>query len=107
MLDITQQRCRNHVKREAVACCPGCSRYFCRECITEHEDRVLCAACIRSLVEAIPKKSLRFQGLIRSGQFLLGLLILYILFYYFAEILLAIPTEFHEGTLWKADWWSD
>jgi hypothetical protein len=107
MPDITQQRCRNHVKREAVACCPSCGRYFCRECITEHEDKVLCAACLRNLVDPARQQTRHFQGLIRSGQLLLGILILYITFYYVAEILLAIPTEFHEGTLWKADWWTD
>jgi hypothetical protein len=107
MPDITQQRCRNHVEREAVACCPGCGRFFCRECITEHEDKVLCAACIRGRVEADPKKSQRYRGLIQSGQFLLGFLMMYVMFYYVAEILLAIPTDFHEGTLWKADWWTD
>ena len=43
------QRCANHPGREAAARCPECRSYFCRECVTEHEDRVLCAACIRSL----------------------------------------------------------
>ncbi len=104
MSEITQKRCSNHAQREAVACCPGCNRYFCRECITEHEDRVLCATCLQNLVEPLPPKSFRFPGLIQSGQFLLGILILYVMFYYFAEILLAIPADFHEGTLWKAAW---
>jgi hypothetical protein len=43
------QRCANHPGREAAARCPRCRSYFCRECVTEHEDRVLCAACIRAL----------------------------------------------------------
>jgi hypothetical protein len=43
------QRCANHPGREAAARCPECRSYFCRECVTEHEDRVLCAACIRAL----------------------------------------------------------
>lgn len=68
---------------------------------------MLCAGCLQHLVEPLTKKNFRFQGLIRSGQFLLGILILYVMFYYFAEILLAIPADFHEGTLWKADWWTD
>ena len=107
MSDIAQQRCRNHVRREAVACCPGCDRYFCRECITEHEDRVLCAACLQILVQPKTRKNTHFRGLMRCGQFLAGILILYVMFYYLAEILLAIPADFHEGTLWKADWWTD
>jgi len=106
MPDITQQRCRNHMKREAVARCPGCGGFFCRECITEHEDKVLCAACLRQLVEPYGKPSDRFRGLFRLGHFLLGILILYVLFYYFAQILVALPSDFHEGTLWQTGWWT-
>ena len=32
MNDLLYQRCFNHVLREAVARCPECLRYFCREC---------------------------------------------------------------------------
>ncbi|MBT8374528.1 MAG: rhomboid family protein, partial [Deltaproteobacteria bacterium] len=35
MKDLALQRCNNHGQREAVARCPKCRRYFCRECITE------------------------------------------------------------------------
>lgn len=107
MPDITQQRCHNHLEREAVARCPECGRFFCRECITEHEDKVHCAACLRKLVEPSEKTSDRFQGLFRFGHFLLGILILYVLIYYLAEILLALPSNFHEGSLWQAGWWTD
>jgi len=50
--DLAYQRCLNHTFREAVARCPECGHYFCRECITEHEDRVVCASCLRKLVES-------------------------------------------------------
>ena len=84
--------------REAVARCPECGRFFCRECITEHEDQVLCAACLRKLVG--------YQKLLQLGHFMLGILILYVIFYYIAGILLALPSDFHEGTLWQAGWWT-
>jgi len=106
MPDITQQRCHNHRQREAVARCPACGRYYCRECITEHEDKVLCAACLRRLVEPSGITSSRFRWVFQLGHFLLGILILYIIFYYFAQVLLALPADFHEGTLWQAGWWT-
>jgi uncharacterized paraquat-inducible protein A len=106
MPDITHQRCHNHMQREAVARCPECGRFFCRECSTEHEDKVLCAACLRRLAEPLGKTSDGFRGLFRLGQFLLGILILYILFYYLAQVLLAMPSDFHEGTLWQTGWWT-
>ena len=46
LVNLSQQRCFNHTSREAVARCPECGRFFCRECITEHDDRVLCAVCL-------------------------------------------------------------
>jgi hypothetical protein len=106
MPDITHQRCHNHRPREAVARCPACGRFFCRECITEHEDKVLCAACLRRLIEPSGNPSNRLRGWLQLGHFLLGILILYILFYYFAQVLLALPSDFHEGTLWQSGWWT-
>jgi hypothetical protein len=41
-----QNRCWNHEDREAVCRCPACGRPFCRECVTEHRARLLCAACL-------------------------------------------------------------
>ena len=49
MQNSFHQRCFNHAGREAVARCPECGQFFCRECITEHEDRVLCSACLKKL----------------------------------------------------------
>jgi len=41
-----QHRCWNHEDREAACRCPGCGRPFCRECVTEHEARLLCSKCL-------------------------------------------------------------
>jgi hypothetical protein len=41
-----QHRCWNHENREAACRCPGCGRPFCRECVTEHETRLLCSKCL-------------------------------------------------------------
>ena len=45
--DFARRRCHTHPEREAAARCPGCARPFCRECVSEHDDRLLCAACLR------------------------------------------------------------
>jgi hypothetical protein len=45
-----EQRCWNHEPREAVCRCPECSRGFCRECVAEHENRLLCADCLKLVV---------------------------------------------------------
>ena len=105
MQDITHQRCLNHMLREAVARCPECGRFFCRECITEHEDKVLCAACLRKRLKPAGQHFQRFQWIFRSGYFLAGVVLLYIIFFYFAQMLAALPTDFHEGTVWQTGWW--
>jgi hypothetical protein len=43
---IAHLRCQQHPHREAVARCPNCSQSFCRECITEHDGRMLCLPCL-------------------------------------------------------------
>jgi hypothetical protein len=45
-----RHQCWNHDSREAVCRCPACSRSYCRECVTEHEARLLCAACLRKIL---------------------------------------------------------
>ncbi len=40
------QRCMYHPSREPVGRCAECRNPFCRECVTEHDDRLICAACL-------------------------------------------------------------
>ena len=99
--ELASKRCANHWQREAAARCPECRRYFCRECITEHEDRILCASCLRQIASGERKESARGTVILRGFQFLLGLFILWIFFYYIGRSLLLMPDEFHEGTVWQ------
>ena len=46
---VAARTCKIHPAREAVARCPECSSYYCRECITEHEFRMVCASCLAKL----------------------------------------------------------
>lgn len=99
--DLAHQRCFNHATREAVARCPECGQFFCRECITEHEDRVLCTACLRKLVHVPTAKRRGFAGALRFAQCLLGLIMAWFFFYLVGETLISLPSSFHEGTLWQ------
>jgi len=66
--------CWNHEAREAVCRCPECGRSFCRECVTEHAARLLCAACLRKAMVVIrPRRAGRFrQALLLAGGLLLS-----------------------------------
>lgn len=101
---LASQRCLNHSSREAVARCPGCGLFFCRECITEHDDRVICAACLRKLAfdqARPPRKWLNFWP---AAQGAAGLCIAWFVFYVIGRLLLAIPDEFHDEAIWKTKW---
>lgn len=95
---LHHRRCANHAQREAAARCPECRRFFCRECVTEHESRVLCASCLAKKSEAPGvKRKLPFRGLFRVAQFVFGILLVWLLFYGLGDLLVQIPTSFHEG----------
>ena len=104
METLAHQRCFNHAGREAVARCPQCARCFCRECITEHDDRVICAECLKKIVQPPFTQRRAFVGAVRTVQCLLGVVTVWLFFYLLGEGLLRLPTAFHEGTLWAVDW---
>jgi hypothetical protein len=105
MHTLSQQRCLNHAEREAVARCPECGHCFCRECITDHDDRAICANCLRKLARVPLLQRPGFAGVLQIVQCLLGVFAAWFFFYLVGESLLSLPTAFHEGTLWKARWW--
>jgi hypothetical protein len=98
--ELSRQRCLHHPEREAVARCPECARFFCRECITEHDDRVVCADCLKRLAHAAGPARARFAWLPRLAWCALGFLLAWLFFYETGRALLLIPTSFHDGTLW-------
>lgn len=90
----------HHAHREAVCRCPNCSNYYCRECVIEHEDRLICAACLRRLASPAPggRAFHRVGGIVSVFT---ALLIAWLCFYYAGRVLILIPAEVHEGTEWQ------
>ncbi len=87
---LQQQRCWNHDAREAVCRCLACGRSFCRECVTEHESRLVCAACLRNLVEGESKRRGRMRRLTASLLTLAGLLLAWGVFFAAGESMIAL-----------------
>jgi len=98
MTSLAQQRCLRHPDRAAVARCPACRRFFCRECITDHDGRALCADCLSPGRPGRPRRrpgtGLAWQGL-ASG---LGLVVSWAVFYLLGRLLLLLPSLFHAGS---------
>ncbi len=88
------QRCARHTAREAVARCPACARFYCRECVVEHDGRLLCTNCLSE--SAAPER--RSGGLAGAAWFaaaVAGVLIAWMSFYYTGSVLAEVPSKFH------------
>ena len=104
MSRILYQRCFNHHVREAVARCPGCARFFCRECVTEHENRLLCAVCLGKVAVSPAQAQRPSTVFVRVFQISLGFLVAWFFFFALGQILLLIPESYHDASMWNASW---
>jgi hypothetical protein len=104
MPSFVHQRCFNHAAREAAARCPECRQFFCRECITEHDDRVLCTACLKKLARRPLAQRFAFARIFHLALCAFGVVMAWFFFFLIGEGLLKMPDSFHEGTLWQVHW---
>ena len=95
------RRCVRHPAREAAARCPGCGEFFCRECVVEHDGKLLCATCIARAAAAGERRSQRRAAVRRTAATAGAAVVLWILFYAGGAVLVRIPPDFHDGTIWK------
>ena len=95
-----EQRCWNHEAREAVCRCPQCGRSFCRECVTEHESRLLCATCLKTAARARSAPRGRLRRLAPAGMTLTGAILAWAIFFGAAESLITL-TERAERGAWQ------
>lgn len=93
--DLTRRRCRLHPSREAAALCPGCGRFYCRECISEHRERVLCAECLRGVGAPQSARRGAFAAARRVLQVASGVLSAWLFFYLLGQALLRLPDAVH------------
>lgn len=104
MQSLSTRRCLNHAEREAVARCPECTQFFCRECVTEHDDRVLCSACLKKLARVPLTRRPGFATFLRLSQCFIGIGIVWFFFFVIGEKLAREPNTFHNRSLWRVPW---
>jgi hypothetical protein len=102
MPSLAHQRCFHHGAREAVARCPSCGQFYCRECVTEHEDRLLCATCVKGAGNQPRAGGMAWIS--GTVQVVAGLLVAWLFFFWFGLALLSIESSFHDGTVWTGNW---
>jgi len=95
-----QNRCWNHEVREAVCQCPQCGRSFCRECVTEHESRLMCASCLRQAARSAPVRRGRMRRMAGALLTLAGVALAWAIFFGAAQGLI-IVTERSERMAWQ------
>ncbi|MGC4067474.1 MAG: hypothetical protein QM784_23065 [Polyangiaceae bacterium] len=101
MGSLTQLRCHNHAEREAAALCSKCRKPHCRECVTEHDGRVLCTGCLAQSAQT-SKRRFRFAPILASTlAFSVSLIALGAIFGLLGKTLLNFPSVLHEGTIWQ------
>jgi hypothetical protein len=106
-VNLHLQHCLHHDQREAVARCPHCGQFYCRECVTEHDDQIICTACLKQAVPAGPAVRRSLATVTHTAGLALSLLTGWLVFYWIGRILLAIPNDFHDGTLWDTSFWRE
>jgi len=87
---LSQQRCANHGGREAVAKCISCNRFFCRECVTEHGERMLCSACLAQSAVRSAGSNQRSRNVTLGALGLAGLVLAWTLFYFAGDLIATV-----------------
>lgn len=94
-------QCLNHPAREAAARCPECGRFFCRECVTEHAGRMTCAACLARLTRPAVGRQFHLNWITDPILIVFGTLTAWAVFRVLGGLLLSLPSEWHEGSIWR------
>jgi len=100
MIAGLEQRCWNHENREAVSRCPECGRSFCRECVSEHEARLLCAQCLARVAQVRPPRRGKLRRLATPLLAVAGLLLAWVVLFGAGESVL-ILAERAEQASWQ------
>jgi hypothetical protein len=95
---LRQQRCFHHPVREAVARCPDCHRHFCRECVAEHGERLLCAGCLAKRIAPERSRDFRaWKAAWRGLQIAAMVLLLWFIFFLVGRLLGSLPAATHDA----------
>lgn len=95
-----QQRCWNHEGREAVCRCPQCARSYCRECVSEHQGRLLCAACLKLLAQRPAPRRRSLRRFAPAALALAGFLTAWAVYFAGAEVVMTFVDR-SERSQWQ------
>lgn len=83
-----------------MARCRSCGQAYCRECVVEHDHRLVCAECLfreagwaRARTGRVPWLAV-VQWVVAAG-------LVWLFFYGVAVALQRVPSEVHDGLIWE------
>jgi len=100
-MQLQRQQCILHPDRGAVARCPQCQRFYCHECITEHDGEVLCRHCLsaqseQNITGSFQRHRKAFNSLVVKPLLAVaGMFLLWVMFITLGSLLLRFPDSFH------------
>ncbi len=95
MTQFSQQRCFVHPSREAVSLCLECRRAFCRECVVDHDGRLICAGCIALLRTPMAQVNRVRRRLFSAVATALAIMLCWILFYMAGRLFMMAEPAHH------------
>jgi hypothetical protein len=75
--------------------------------VTEHDGRMICGVCLRR-GEAPGRDARQWLAAAgRLGRTVLAVFVAWLCFYGIGLLLLRIPADVHEGSMWEEEWWKE
>lgn len=99
MATLVNQRCFFHAQREAALKCPGCGRFYCRECASEHDGRWLCSSCLGKPQETPTEKRTPGAAIFNVVALAISLAFLWMAFMGMGSMLHSVPTPTHDSMI--------
>jgi hypothetical protein len=81
MSTFATRRCFIHANREAASLCVTCRRSFCRECVVDHEGRLMCNACLAKATKRPATRESRLAILTGPINILCAVVLCWFVFY--------------------------
>jgi hypothetical protein len=97
---LRDSQCLRHPDRSAVARCRSCAQAFCRECVVEHEYRLMCADCLRREAGRPGDRAGRVPWA-ALAQWVSAVCVVWVMWYGVASAWRRVPSAVHDGLIWQ------
>jgi len=78
-----------------VSLCVECRRAYCRECVVDHDGRLICAACLAGLRAPAARGGSVRQRIFAAAGMAVTLLLCWIVFYMAGRLLMTAESGHH------------